>query len=311
MPLKTPKIALKIISLLNQIHLPWLGISVWGLIKLYVSGIFEDEVMKQAASISWSFFLSLFPFLLFILAIFPYVPNYVELQNHLFNDIIPSVFPSHMEADVKKYITQVVLPKLKSVSPFTIVFSLIFGTNGVHSIINGLNLNTSLKRPFVREYLVSLSMTITFIALVILALWGIYQAEVVYKLLGSEEESWWLAHLTPIISYVSLPLIYSLLLSVLYWVGSLKIKKYKHSLPGALFTTILFVMTTYGFAIYAGHFANYNVLYGSIGSIILIMVWINLNMFLILLGNQLNLAVINLREKQKHRLENDEFHPIL
>ena len=66
-------------------------------------------------------------------------------------------------------------------------------------------------------------------------------------------------------------------------------------MPGAALTTVLFILLTYIFAIYVRDFARYNVLYGSIGTIILVMVWVNLNIILILLGNELNIAIKKVR----------------
>ena len=66
-------------------------------------------------------------------------------------------------------------------------------------------------------------------------------------------------------------------------------------MPGAVFTTVLFVILTYIFAIYVKDFARYNVIYGSIGSIILVMIWVNINIILILLGNELNIAIKKVR----------------
>ena len=62
-------------------------------------------------------------------------------------------------------------------------------------------------------------------------------------------------------------------------------------MPGALLTTVLFMLVTYLFAIFLKNFARYNVLYGSIGTMIALMVWVNLNIIIILLGNELNLSV--------------------
>ena len=66
-------------------------------------------------------------------------------------------------------------------------------------------------------------------------------------------------------------------------------------MPGAILTTSLFILLTYFFAIYVKNFARYNVLYGSIGSIILVMVWVNINVILMLLGNELNIAIKKVR----------------
>ncbi|MGL6128876.1 YihY/virulence factor BrkB family protein, partial [Chryseobacterium artocarpi] len=80
-----------------------------------------------------------------------------------------------------------------------------------------------------------------------------------------------------------------------YWLGTVKIIRFRQAIPGAILTTILFVVTTYIFAIYVKDIARYNVLYGSIGSMILLMVWVNVNVYLLLFGNELNMAIRKLR----------------
>jgi membrane protein len=112
--------------------------------------------------------------------------------------------------------------------------------------------------------------------------------------------NWFTENLTKILSFISFPIFYFLLLTLFYWVGTVKITKFKRAIPGAIFTTVLFILTTYFFAIYIRDFARYNLLYGSIGSIILLMIWVNVNVVLILLGNELNLAIRKLRiEKER------------
>ena len=137
-----------------------------------------------------------------------------------------------------------------------------------------------------------------------------YYSEVVLKLFTPQYDiSWFVDNLSKIIGFVSFPLFYFLLLALFYWVGTAKIARFRQALPGAFFTTIVFVITTYFFAVYVSKFARYNVLYGSIGSIILLMVWVNLNVILLLLGNELNIAIRKLRiekilaDEMKHEIE--------
>lgn len=253
----------------------------------------------MAASISWSFFLSLFPFLLFLLSILPYLPHYDKLEFYIFEVMMHNVFPTHMQSDVSNYIQGFIIPNMKNISTYTIVLAMVFATNGTHSFINAFNLNTELRRGVVREYLVAFTMTISFIALIILSLFGIYYSEVVLKLFTPAYDiSWFVGNLSKMIGFISFPLFYLLLLNLFYWAGCLKITSWKEALPGAIFTTILFIFLTYFFAIYVKNFAKYNFLYGSIGSIILVMVWINLNITMILLGNELNIAIKKVRVKK-------------
>ena len=305
--LKLPTFLRKIHRFLDGIHLPMLGISLWEMFDIYVRGVFKNRLIAKASAISWSFFLSLFPFLLFLLSILPYLPHYDKLQFYIFEVLMHNVFPAHMHADVTNYITKSIVPNMKSISNFTIIFALIFATNGTFSLIDGFNDHTEEKRTDVYEYILSFFITIGFIAIIFLALFGVYYSEVVLKLFTPEYDiSWFVDNLSKIIGFVSFP---SHDRALFYWVGTAKIARFRQALPGAFFTTVVFVITTYFFAVYVSKFARYNVLYGSIGSLILLMVWVNLNVILLLLGNELNIAIRKLRiekilaDEMKHEIE--------
>lgn len=305
---------MKIGDFLDGIHIPFLGISLKKMFEIYGQGVFKMQIGRMAASISWSFFLSLFPFILFLLSILPYLPHYDKLQFYIFEVLMHNIFPAHMQSDVSNYIQKFLIPNMKNISNYTIVLAMIFATNGTHSFINAFNLNTELRRGVVREYIVAFFMTFSFIGLIILTLLGVYYSEVVLKLFTPQYNiTWFVENLTKIIGFFSFPVFYFILLTLFYWFGCLKITSWKEAFPGALFTTILFVVLTYFFAIYVQDFAKYNVLYGSIGSIILVMVWINLNIIMILLGNELNIAIKKVRVEKmiadEMAIQTEKFHP--
>ncbi|WP_313503312.1 YihY/virulence factor BrkB family protein [Kaistella carnis] len=296
MGIKTPQFIIKIKDFLDKIHIPFLGISLWKMFEVYGQGVFKMQIGRSAASISWSFFLSLFPFVLFLLSLLPYLPHYDKLQFYIFEVLMYNIFPSHIQKDVTGYIQTFIIPNMKNISTMTIAFAMIVAINGTHSLINGFNINTNLRRGVVKEYLVAFVITIAFIFLIIASLLGIYYSEVVLKLFTPEINiSWLVDNMSKIIGFISFPIFYFILLALFYWVGCLKITTFKQAIPGAILTTILFVLVTYFFAIYVRNFARYNVLYGSIGTIILVMVWVNINIILILLGNELNIAIKKVR----------------
>lgn len=294
--MKVPRFILKIQEFFDDIHIPVLGISLWQMFQIYISGIFEGKIGRKAAAISWSFTISLFPFLLFLLSVLPYMPHYDKLQFYIFEVLIHNVFPSNMETDVREYIKNSIIPNMKGISNFTIILALIFATNGTFSLINGFNENTDEKLTDVKEFILSFFITIGFITIVFLALFGVYYSEVVLKLFTpAYNVSWLVKNLSRIIGFVSFPLFYFLLLTLFYWLGTVKITRFRQAVPGAILTTVLFIATTYVFAIYVKDIARYNVLYGSIGSMILLMVWVNVNVYLLLFGNELNMAIRTLR----------------
>lgn len=287
---------MKIQEFFDDIHIPVLGISLWQMFQIYIRGIFKGQIGRKAAAISWSFTISLFPFLLFLLSVLPYMPHYDKLQFYIFEVLMHNVFPSNMEGDVRSYIETNIIPNMKGISNLTIVLALVFATNGTFSLINGFNENTDEKMTDVKEFILSFFITIGFISIVFLTLFGVYYSEVVLKLFTPVYDvSWLVDNLSKIIGFVSFPLFYFILLTLFYWLGTVRISRFRQAIPGAILTTILFVVTTYGFALYVKNIARYNVLYGSIGSMILLMVWVNVNVYLLLFGNELNMAIRKLR----------------
>ena len=287
MLMKISKTFDKIRVFLDDIHIPVLDISLWGLLEIYVGGLFKNQIIKQAASISWNFFFSLFPFILFLLSILPYFPHYNVVYDYIFNVFLPRILPDNIQEDVTIYIEDTITPKIMEISKWTILLVLFFATNGTYSMINGFNENTDDQRGFLKEYIMAFFITLAFTSAIILTILGIYYGELVLGLLMPEYRDNWLAHnLTSIISYISFPIFYAGVLSLFYWVGTV---------------TILFMITTYIFAIYVGKFARYNMLYGSIGSVILLMIWVEVNVALILFGNELNLAIKKIHSEKIRR----------
>lgn len=318
MAIKVPGFLLKIQDFLDDIHIPLLGISLWQLFQIYFAGVFKDKIGKKAAAISWSFTLSLFPFILFLLSVLPHLPLYDRLQFYIFEVLMHNIFPSDIEGDVRGYIEDNIIPNMKGISNLTILIALVFATNGTFSIINGFNENSKEKLPDVKEFILSFFITIGFVTIVFLTLFGVYYVEVVMKgLTQSSNMTWMLKNLSKIIGFVSFPLFFFLLLAMFYWLGTVKIIRFRQAIPGAILTTVLFILTTYLFTLYVKNVARYNVLYGSIGSMILLMIWVNVNVYLLLFGNELNMALRKLRvekllsdeikkEAEHYRAKNEE-----
>ncbi|WP_262147681.1 YihY/virulence factor BrkB family protein [Chryseobacterium foetidum] len=296
MAIKTPAVFLRIQKFFEDIHLPVLGISLWEMFQIYFAGVFKDRIGRKAAGISWNFTLSLFPFILFLLSVLPYMPHYDKLQFYIFEVLMHNIFPSNIEGDVRSYIEDNIIPNMKGISNLTILIALIFATNGTFALISGFNEKSEEKLSDVKEFILSFFITIGFVTIVFLALFGVYYVEVVMKLFTPIDNITWLTkNLSAIIGFVSFPVFFFLLLTLFYWLGTVKIVRFRQAVPGAILTTVLFIITTYFFTLYVKNIARYNVLYGSIGSMILLMVWINVNVYLLLFGNELNMALRKLR----------------
>lgn len=261
--------------------------------EIYGQGIFKNQIVRQAPGISWSFFLSIFPFILFLLSIIPILPHYEEVQHYIFDVLLENALPGNLN-DFKKYIINSIMPTTNRIGFFTVLLVLIFASNGTYTLIRGFNENLDTKRGFVKEFSIALGITVAFVTIISASILGIYYAEVVFKYFRPiESDSWLMQNLTEAIGYIYFPIFYCFLLTLFYWAGCMKMRYFKEAIPGAIFTTILFTISTYIFINYVPYFAHQNILYGSIGSIMLMMIWVNVNVVLILLGNELNIAIKN------------------
>jgi len=114
-----------------------------------------------------------------------------------------------------------------------------------------------------------------------------------------------------IIAVIHYLIILSLLfftLSTLYFYGPAVKKRFKFISAGGTLATILFILTSWGFSFFVNHFGTYNKLYGSIGSIIVIMLWIYFNAIVILIGFELNASIALSKSRMKHRLPETHIH---
>lgn len=271
---------------------PDLGVSYKKIFVTYITRVSDNKITRIAAGISWNFFTSLFPYILFMLSLLPYAPHYDQLQFYIFNVLLAKVLPGSIQQDVLQYIQENILPNISKLGRLTLFISMIFGTMGTNALINGFNVSSRIERHVVWEFIIAVLITLSFTALLSLSLLGLYYSEVVLRLVEpSYEQNWLSRNLSSIISFVSFPVLYALFLSLFYWIGCLRTTRWIEALPGAVLASVIFVLLTFGFTIYVTNFAKYNVLYGSIGTILLFMVWLNVNINLILLGNEWNVTL--------------------
>ncbi len=272
------------------------GLSIYDLIEIYVLGIIKGTFSARASAISWSFFLSLFPFLLFLLNLIPYVPidNFESNFFEFINGALPKQ-SSEFFSDIFKDIASNPRGGLLST---VFVLSILFMTNGVNAVFSGFeySYHVTLNRNFVRQYIVALGVSIIVASLLLITVIGtLYFSYLVDDLntIGVVDDTvFWLT----IGKYSLFVFMIFVIIATLFYFGTSEGKQNKFFSPGAFMTTFLIVITTYLFGIYIDNFSNYNQLYGSIGAMLILMLYIWLNANLLLLGFELNASLNQLRK---------------
>ena len=275
------------------------GLSLYDFWELYSVGIIKGTFSTRAGAIAFSFFMALFPFFLFLLNLIPYIP--VKGFREPFLNFIYGMLPSHTSAFFEPILLDIAANQRAGLLSFTLIFAIFLMANGVNTIFTGFeySYHTSLNRSIVRQYLVALGVSI-FLALLLLITVGVtlyYQysiANLRYHLFFTRDNKW----ISQLGSYLFFVFQIYIVVGTLYYFGTKEGRKHRFFSAGALMTTLLFLLTTYLFGIYIDNFSTYNQLYGSIGALLIMMVYIWLNSNLLLLGFELNATLHILKYKR-------------
>jgi len=293
----------QLVFLLQKIKLPWLhGLSLYELIDLYIIGIIEGEISYRAAAIAFSFFMALFPFALFILNLIPYIP--IEgFQDDFLGFVQQSVPPTTYDA-IYKIINDILHNSHSGLLSTGFVMAIFLMTNGVNAILGGFesshHFHITLKRKFFRQYFVALALSLLLSFLLLITVAAIVIFEVFIQKTKIQDVLSDKIHLIEMGRYGFVILMILIATSLLFKFGIKHDRKRRFISIGSVFTTILIIISSYFFGIWVVKFSKYNELYGSIGTLLIVMFYIWINCMVLLLGFDLNASINHIkREKQK------------
>ena len=290
-----------IVRLLGKIKLPGLeGLSLYDLLELYVIGIAKGALTARASAIAYSFFMALFPFLLFILIVIPFVP--IDDFQTDFLVFLESFLPATTTDFFYENIFNNIEGNKEGLISSVFVLSIFLMANGVNALFSGFenSYHEQLSRNIVKQYLYALgiALILSFLLIVTVVVLGYFQIYVMSTFegyIGSRNTDFW----ANFAQYIFFVLMVYLATAVLYYFGTAEGKTSKFFSVGALFTTILIMLTSYLFGIYIENFAKYNELYGSIGALLILLFYLWLNANILLLGFELNISLKQLRKSFK------------
>ncbi|CAI8221843.1 MAG: Uncharacterised protein [Flavobacteriaceae bacterium] len=285
----------KIIQLLDAIKLPgFKGFSLYDLLEIYVIGIIKGTLTSRAGSISFSFFMALFPFLLFVLNLIPFIP--IDDFDIILLEFIELLLPVDIQSFFSDIFEDIKNKPRGGLLSSVFILSIFLTANGVSSIFTNFedSYHVNEVRTLFKQYLyatgvaVLLAMTLL-ITVLSFILVEIYVLQNLPELIQGTINWIRTAQLFffVIMTYVSVAL--------LYYFGTIEGRKARFFSAGALMTTLLFITTTYLFGLYIDNFATYNQLYGSIGALLLFLLYIWLNSNILLLGFELNATLTRLK----------------
>ena len=252
------------------------GLPLYDVAVFFIRGLTEGYITTRAAAISYSLFLAIFPFMIFLFNIIPFIP--IDNFQQSLMGIIKDFMPGMAYESVKETIIDIVTRPRSSLLILNLILTLYFSTNGANSLIQAFN-NTYHdleSRTSVRQYMISIVIVLINSLLLIIAI-GLIT-------FGPSLISWFLPDaiqnnsvvifLLGLLRWLIILGLMLMAISFLYYLAPVRQKTFRFFSAGSMLATFLIVITTLGFNFYVDNFSSYNALYGSLGTLMIVLVWI-------------------------------------
>ncbi|MEH6957273.1 YihY/virulence factor BrkB family protein [Neobacillus drentensis] len=257
------------------------------LLKLLWHRIDEDDLPGLSAQLAYYFLLSLFPLLIVLFTLLPYIP--IPHQDML--GLIRDFAPVEAMDLIEKNVHDIMNDRNGGLLSFGIIGTIWSASNGIEAIVKAFNkaYNVKESRSFIvsrgMAILLTFGMILVLILAIILPIFGREIGLFLFSRMGYTTE---FIKLWDTLSRLVSAIILFLIFTGLYWIAPNVKLKCRSAFPGAAFATIGWIISSLGLTFYVGNISNYSLTYGSIGAIIVLMVWLYISAFIIILGGEIN-----------------------
>lgn len=266
-----------------------------GFMKELWKRINDVDVTGLGAQLAFFFLLSIFPLLIFLITLLPYL-NIAEDQIYQF---MANVVPGEIYLLIEETLNEILTQENRSLLSFGLIATIWSASLGMNALIKSLNrsYNVEENRPILIARGMSIITTVLMIFILLIALvlpiFGRQIGIFIFSFFGLEAgflETW------NTLRFTIPPLIIFVVAAVIYWAAPNVKLDFKSVLAGAAFTSIGWLAVSFGFSIYINNFANYSATYGGIGGVIMLMLWLYVSAILLMVGGQVNAVMQSRRD---------------
>jgi len=287
----------KIVLFLKKVRFRGGKISLYFILKTFVQKLGQGDLLERANAVAFSFTVAIFPAILFLFTLIPYIHEWIpSVDNESIMEFVGLIIPPRMYAVIEATVFEIVSHSRGDLLTFGFVLSLFLATNGTMSLIAAFNSRYKMPRKhrsYLKTRLVATWLTILLAFVVI--------ASIVLLVLGEFAVTYLIEHAPIDISdftiyallltrFIVLFIVFWVAISSLYYFGPEVHSNWSFFSYGSFIATICSLGASYAFSFYISTFGTYNKLYGSIGVMIALMIWIMIISIILLVGYELNAA---------------------
>lgn len=285
------------------------GVPIYDVGQFLYKEVQQDDIVTRANSVAFSFFLSLFPFVIFLLPLLsltPWAESYISQAEQS----IGVVFPDNAKIYFLNIISGIQTEGNYGLQSVGFLFATVFASSGMLTLMYGFDKSYSISfksRGYFRKRLIALLLTFVFTVIlgfsILLVILGRRLVDYLEQQFGMNEAG---AVLFSGFKWLTIIFLFYSVITTIYRYGPSLYKPLKLFNPGATVATFFCLAASLGFSYFINNFGRYNEIYGSIGALIVILLWFQINAFIMLAGFELNASIIVNRDAQILRNEHPE-----
>jgi len=274
-------------------------------LRKVIAKITDPDTSERSAAVAYNLILAVFPAIIFLFTLIPYIPiPNIEAQ---IMEFLGRVLPASTYDTVKATIYDIISRPRGSILSVGFLLALYAATSGILSLMAAFNSSHRVgdDRGFLKTRLIAAGLTLMltfalFLAVTVLVVGGLVSEYLQHFRIFDNQIFYFLFD---VVRYLVVLLVFVGAIAVIYRFGPDVDMKWTFITPGSIITSLLIVLTTYGFSYYVSNFGSYNKLYGSIGTLIVLMIWLNLVCTLLIMGFEMNVALYNLEGEKNPQVE--------
>jgi len=272
------------------------GVPIFQVFSFLIQEARRNDLNMRASAMTYHFFLALFPSLIFFFTLTAYLPGNLDFYKNLEHTIL-SILPSGAKEYVITDMINSIRPQARSgLLSIGFILAIWFGSEGILSLMRGFDKtykSSFRKRNWLERQLTAIAITFGFgILMIFSVLVIIFGEKILLQFLNYfKMNAFTKISITSLKYAVTLILFYSVI-AIVYRYGPAIKKPIKGISPGALFATVASIITSILFGIFVDRFSSYHKIYGAISALIITLIWMRLNTLILILGFELNAAIV-------------------
>jgi len=286
----------------QKIRLPgFQGIPLYDVLKFFFKQIRKVGITERAAAISFNCVMAIPPIIIFLCTLIPYLPisnEFIRQLHGLIRDVIPG---EKNNSAIIKFIDDIIKKPKNDLLSLGFLLALFYSSNAVIGIMRAFDKNYVgfKKRKMINRRVTALQLTSVLFVLMFASLLVLIMQSSVLKLFGLK--SVLVRHIIGYVRWVVIVFLFFSSVSFIYRYAPFVHKRWKMINPGCILATTLMLLFTIFFSYWVNNFSNYNKLYGSISTILILMLLIYFNSVVLLIGFELNVSISSIKHEADER----------